>query len=59
VAGGEAVWLLFWEDLPSAGDADYNDFVVELRAIPEPSAFLLVGGGLTALAAIRRRRSKA
>jgi hypothetical protein len=59
VGGGEAVWLLFWEDLPSAGDADYNDFVVELRAIPEPSAFLLVAGGLTALAAIRRRRSKA
>ena len=58
-APGEAVWLLFWEDLPDAGDADYNDFVVELRAIPEPSAFLLVGGGLTALAAIRRRRSRA
>jgi hypothetical protein len=59
-AGGEAIWLLFWEDLPSSTtDADYNDFVVELRAIPEPSAFLLVAGGLTALAAIRRRRSKA
>jgi hypothetical protein len=56
---GEAVWLLFWEDLPSAGDADYNDFVVELRAVPEPSAFLLLAGGLTGLAAFRRRRSKA
>ena len=56
-APGEAVWLLLWEDLPCSGcDMDFNDFGVEVRAIPEPSAFLLVGGGLTGLAAFRRRR---
>jgi hypothetical protein len=55
----EKVWLLFWEDLPSAGDADYNDFVVELRAIPEPGTLLLVGTGLLALAAFRNRRPRA
>ena len=56
---GEKVWLLFWEDLPSGGDADYNDFVIELRAIPEPGTLLLVGAGLAALGAFRNRRPRA
>ncbi len=40
------VWLLFMEDLPlSQADRDYNDFVVEISAIPEPAtAFLLIAG---------------
>ncbi len=51
----ETVWLLFWEDKPFAtSDLDYNDFVIEIRAIPEPaSAFLLAIGGLMLL---KRRR---
>jgi hypothetical protein len=54
--GGETVWLLFWEDLPfSTTDADFNDFVVEIRAIPEPGSAFLLGAGLLALAAWRRR----
>jgi hypothetical protein len=55
----EKVWLLFWEDLPNAGDADYNDFVIELQAIPEPGTLLLVGAGLLALGAFRNRRPRA
>ncbi|MFQ5430293.1 MAG: PEP-CTERM sorting domain-containing protein [Phycisphaerae bacterium] len=51
----ETVWLLFWEDQPfGASDLDYNDFVIELRAIPEPATLLLLSlGGL--LVARRRR----
>lgn len=42
----KTVWLLFLEDLPfSSSDKDYNDFVVEISAIPEPAtAFLLIAG---------------
>jgi hypothetical protein len=43
----KTVWLLFMEDLPLAdADKDYNDFVVEISAIPEPAtiALLLLGG---------------
>ena len=54
----ETVWLLFWEDQPCGGDEDFNDFVVEVRAIPEPGTMLLVGAGLTALAAFRSRRPR-
>ncbi len=44
----ETVWLLFWEDLPAPrSDLDYNDLVVEVRAIPEPAsaAIILLGSG--------------
>jgi hypothetical protein len=43
---GEVVWLVFLEDRPlSVADKDYNDFVVEISAVPEPAtAFLLVSG---------------
>jgi hypothetical protein len=54
---GETVWMLFWEDLPSGDpwDQDYQDFVIEIRAIPEPMSILLFGLG--ALAVARRRRN--
>ena len=55
LATEKTVWMLFWEDLPSSGwDQDYNDFVIEVRAIPEPATVFLLGLG--ALALLRKRR---
>jgi hypothetical protein len=53
---GERVWLLFWEDLPSTSwDQDYQDFVIEIRAVvPEPMTICLFGLG--GLALLRKRR---
>jgi hypothetical protein len=51
------VWLLFWEDLGGNypdSDRDFNDFVIEVRAAPEPASILLLGLG--ALALLRKRR---
>jgi len=51
----EAVWAIFMEDVcfTEGSDRDYNDFVVEIRAIPEPATICLLAlGGL----ALRRKR---
>jgi len=51
------VWMLFFEDLPSARtDRDYNDFVVEVRAVPEPATIVLLGMGAL-ITFTRRKRS--
>ena len=56
LATEKTVWMLFWEDLPSSGwDQDYQDFVIEVRAIPEPASILLFGLGTLAL--LRKRRN--
>ncbi|MDD5327682.1 MAG: DUF4114 domain-containing protein [Phycisphaerae bacterium] len=53
---GEAVWTIFMEDLRLyESDKDYNDFVVEIRAIPEPASILLLSLG--GLAMLRKRRA--
>ena len=57
VSPNEAVWAIFMEDVrfTEGSDRDYNDFVVELRAIPEPATMFLFGlGGFTLL----KRRKK-
>jgi len=53
----ETVWLLFWEDLPKcSSDLDYNDLVVEVRALPEPATLAWTTvGGLVVLIGYRRR----
>jgi hypothetical protein len=53
----ETVWLLFWEDLPKcSSDRDYNDLVVEIRALPEPATLAWTTlGGVVVLFGYRRR----
>ncbi|MGB8227217.1 MAG: PEP-CTERM sorting domain-containing protein, partial [Sedimentisphaerales bacterium] len=55
LGGPDVVWLLFMEDLPlSQADRDYNDFVVEISAIPEPATIALLAFGSLLL---RKRNS--
>jgi hypothetical protein len=52
----EAVWTIFMEDLRfTDSDKDYNDFVVEIRAIPEPATICLLALGGLALLGRKRR----
>jgi Domain of unknown function (DUF4114) len=54
---GETVWLVFWEDRIHGEfyeDYDFNDAVIELRAIPAPGTALLALGALSLV--YRRRR---
>jgi hypothetical protein len=55
VSASEAVWVIFMEDVKfsDCSDRDYNDFVVEIRAIPEPMTI-----GLLSFGALFLRRRK-
>lgn len=54
----DCVWVLFWEDRIEGqdfDDYDFNDAVIEVRAVPTPGSLALLGMG-GALMARRRRR---
>lgn len=54
----ETVWLLFFEDTLAGGkvdDFDYNDLVIEVRAIPTPGALALLGLAVALPLRARRR----
>jgi len=55
-SSNETVYAIFMEDVRfgDGSDLDYNDFVVEIRAIPEPATLLLFGLG--GLALLKRRK---
>jgi hypothetical protein len=52
--------ILVWavDDTDSAGLYGFDQRFSQTPAVPEPSTFLLLGGGLAALVAIRRRTTK-
>ena len=57
--GSETVWLVFFEDKnvgDEEADFDYNDLVVEIRAVPTPMAAGMGIAGLAGVAGVRRRR---
>jgi hypothetical protein len=50
------VWTIFMEDLRFVNsDRDYNDFVVEIRAVPEPATICLLALGSLALLGRKHR----
>ena len=56
-----AIWLLFWEDLCGCygmgSDRDFNDLVVEVRAVPGPATLVMfVAGGLALVRRVKKVR---
>jgi hypothetical protein len=53
------LWGIFWDDSGAKNDDNHDDFIAVARyrptAVPEPSTLFLLGAGLLAVAALRRR----
>ncbi len=56
--GAYPAYYIGAEDLPlGSSDKDYNDLVVYVQAIPDPSTWMLFLSGVPALALLRRRKA--
>jgi hypothetical protein len=52
-------YVVAGEDLPaSKSDFDYNDVVIQIASVPEPSSMFLLASGLLGLGLFRARRKK-
>lgn len=53
------VYALAWEDGVNLGDHDYNDLVIQIQYVPEPSTMAIAGLGTIGFVAYGLRRRKA
>ncbi|PIR37964.1 MAG: hypothetical protein COV34_02660 [Candidatus Zambryskibacteria bacterium CG10_big_fil_rev_8_21_14_0_10_42_12] len=57
-AGSTNGWSVGVEDLRSPTDYDFNDQIISVEAVPEPTTSLLMGTALIGLALLRKRYTK-
>lgn len=56
---GGAIWVGVEDLALKTGDRDYNDMVIKITPVPEPSSLALLGTGLVGLGSLVRRKIRA